>query len=195
MLDPEEDAIVDAALGRQANAAEEDPDLEFGEDVLDDDVFYPVLDCEDLHSVGNPDIQGTFAFYKSHLDDEVYKGARCTLRQYCYEQLLARYEDSLSQKALANRLTFDHDTGPEPNYVPPTVYMWSRLVGVGDISHFERHVCPCEFHVYDHAHPDQWHALGDDTCPHCNETRFYKKRNGRLAPRKVCFRPILSDLN
>lgn len=131
---------------------------------------------EDSDTDMDDDRPGTFRYYRSHLHDPIASGASISVLQYCYVRMLEK------QRSRAKDTYFDRDCrlfnaccGPaQDNFRPPSLYMVKKLLGTREAHECERHVCPCDRHVYKVASPKEYQRYAEDKCPKCDMPRFDK---------------------
>ena len=117
---------------------------------------------------------GTLRFYLQHLNDPVHPGASVSLLQHCYVCML----EKLRAKAHDNYFDRDcriHKIGAgdvEGNLHPPSLVMMRKILGTRAAHQCERHVCPCDQHVYEYIEPEDYREHRADVCPKCATPRF-----------------------
>ena len=121
-----------------------------------------------------PVVPGTLRFYLQHLEDPVHPGASVTLLQHCY----IRMSEKLRHKTHDNY--FDRDCRIHKvaagdgvgNLYPPSLVMMRKILGTRAAHQCERHVCPCDRHVYGYVEPEDYREHRANACPKCATPRF-----------------------
>ena len=174
-------------------------DLLAAEDFEDEDDAHDGVPNEHDHeasgsfgeSEGGEAPVGTLRFYLEHLDDPIHPGASVTLLQHCYirmlEKLRAKTKDNYFDRDC--RILKTAAGEGEGNLHPPTLGMVRKILGTREAQQCERHVCPCDQHVYAFVEAGGYREHREDACPECETPRFDqvrrpRKRQLRFAPNK-----------
>ena len=119
---------------------------------------------------------GQALYYKLHLDDKLYSGARLSLREYIYFMLNHKVKNNATKEQFDDMCRFNHHFGyPEGNLCPPSFALMRRIIEAPSWSDHEFHVCDrpgCVGHVWEHVPKKQWKYHFDDLCPGCGGPRF-----------------------
>ena len=133
-------------------------------------------DLEDDATDLDDERPGTLRYHLNHLNDPITPGARISVLQYCYVRMLEK------QRSRTKDTYFDRDCrffsaccgSAQDNLRPPSFDMVKKILGTREAHECERHVCPCDRHVYKAAQPGEYRNHAEDKCPRCQTPRFDK---------------------
>ena len=131
---------------------------------------------------------GTAAYYNSVRHEPVWLGATTNVEQYAYYLLIEKRNSRQRDTAFDKHVRWLHAIGlPQPNLLPPSLYLIRKLIGCKDVVDYEYHICVKDCHSWDFLHPRDFDAHAADKCPVCKEPRFHRPvlTSGKLKPRKV----------
>lgn len=161
-------------------------ELAWGDFFFDQFEQPPVIEAEDEDD--NINKEGSTAWHRARLGEHIFPGARVSLMQHLYFLLEWKHSGRVNDEPFDRLLRYLAELCcPEGNNLPRSIYKFNKLVGVGDLDEYERHVCPCDQHLFPKIHSKQWRQFSEERCPHCHLSRFRVKKNGGLEPRKVIF--------
>jgi hypothetical protein len=197
-------AFVDAHEDFYIDAQEDwDEEMSYGDDGSDynaQDVHEAGLDWDEVVLVGTPHINQKKAargkstdFYMQHLDDDVYEGAGQSLRQWLCTRVAEKIDHNSTDTQFESQLHREyqeaaHFQKKQCVYMPTSLHLIRRILGVQELWELDYHVCACEDHFWaplspkKWIHPDSQESTGPDhECPVCEGKRFVCSRqpNGR----------------
>ena len=119
-----------------------------------------------------------------------HAGAKMTVLQFAYVLLHEKRASRLGDGALDRLLRLLQEVIlPAGNHCPPSLHVLKRVLGVGQVSKYEQHVCVNDKCRFAYVPKKQYAAHANDTCA-CGERRFDTRqtRSGKIVytARKVC---------
>ena len=100
-------------------------------------------DADDGGQTGPAFKVGSGKYFKSHLDDPLFDGARVTLREALYAILSEKRHGQIKDTSFDNYMWYLHYLLlPPGNFLPPSLYMVKRVIGVPELWEYERQACP-----------------------------------------------------
>lgn len=131
---------------------------------------------------------GTAANYDNLRHEPVWSGVTVSVEQYSYYLLVEKRNSKQRDTAFDKHVRWLHAVGlPQPNSLPPSLYLIRKLIGCKDVVDYEYHICVKECYSWHFLHPRDFEAHAADNCPVCMEPRFHRPAltSGKLKPRKV----------
>ena len=128
-------------------------------------------------------------FYQDHLLDPLFPGCPSRTIDTIFFMLHHKRETRMERSALDKQLHFmSTHLLPEGNYLPPSLHMCKRVLGVEQWHDKQRHVCDaddCPGYVFPKIHKKDWEQHAEDKCKCCSRPRFQRVTRGQKTPLKL----------
>ena len=121
--------------------------------------------------------EGSYGWYVQRLNEKVSSSSNVTTEEVVYFLLSMKVQHRSMTRDMFEKLCLFTKLCllPEKNSFPTSFHLAKKLIGAGDWSDYEYHVCSrkdCAGHVWDHLPNSQWIQHRGDMCPKCQGPRF-----------------------